>query len=411
MSDLKSLAQAFMAAIAANDPAQFEAVLAEDAGLRLNRWDGREVYRPRTRVIQRFMDEWNAWPDATLETFDVLADGARIAIEYRIQATENTFYVEHNRSAFLTITNNRISTLDVYCPEPMYSARRKNWIAPATLEGEELMRVLLSTRFSFDVREWIWPDANSRMSQRGGRWGNDLPHPGGNGVGGIRWSAEEADRRIAETIDYYRKRGLGFQWRVDEFSTPADLRERLEKHGLVLAGDAATMARVGLDNLDIPINPDIEIEIMDGYNDAAIDAMCHINVVCFQMPQAHIDRQRPGWVERMRNPKFREHEINFIAKADGQYAAYARVVLQGGIAYLGGAGTLPEFRGRSIYSTLVHRRLTEARERGYHLALINAEPLSRPIVARCGFKEYGRAYIYGWMPVMDLDVIKSLVPQ
>jgi hypothetical protein len=28
-----------------------------------------------------------------------------------------------------------------------------------------------------------------------------------------------------------------------------------------------------------------------------------------------------------------------------------------------------------------------------------------------GFKEYSRSYIYGWMPVMDVEVIKSLVPQ
>jgi hypothetical protein len=37
--------------------------------------------------------------------------------------------------------------------------------------------------------------------------------------------------------------------------------------------------------------------------------------------------------------------------------------------------------------------------------------LSRPIAARCGFIEYGRAYVYGWMPVIDLDVIKALMPQ
>jgi hypothetical protein len=37
--------------------------------------------------------------------------------------------------------------------------------------------------------------------------------------------------------------------------------------------------------------------------------------------------------------------------------------------------------------------------------------MSRPIVARYGFKEYARMHLYGWMPVMDINVIKSLVPQ
>ncbi len=86
-------------------------------------------------------------------------------------------------------------------------------------------------------------------------------------------------------------------------------------------------------------------------------------------------------------------------------------MLEGGIAYLGGSGVLPDYRGQRVYATLLRRRLEEAQQRGYHVAAINAEPLSRPIVEKYGFKEYARSYIYGWMPVIDVDVIKSLVPQ
>jgi len=31
-------------------------------------------------------------------------------------------------------------------------------------------------------------------------------------------------------------------------------------------------------------------------------------------------------------------------------------------------------------------------------------------VSKYGFKSYGLAYIYAWMPVIDMAVIKSLVP-
>jgi hypothetical protein len=37
--------------------------------------------------------------------------------------------------------------------------------------------------------------------------------------------------------------------------------------------------------------------------------------------------------------------------------------------------------------------------------------MSRRIVARYGFKEYARQHLYAWMPVIDIDVIRSLVPQ
>jgi ketosteroid isomerase-like protein/predicted N-acetyltransferase YhbS len=412
MSDPKELAQQFLAALSANDTARYEAVLSDDAALRLGRWDGSELYRPRWRVIQRLMDEWSAWPDPRLETLTIMSDADKAAIEFRLQATENHRYVEHTRSAFLTIKDDKISIIDLYCNEPVPSARRKGWIAPATLTEDELHQVFESMMNSGDPREWLAPDESERFSLRGEMGGNGQPHPSGNYIGGVRWTDEEVDRRIAEMIAYHRERNLGFQWWVSPYDTPRDLRERLERQGMVLAGDAATMARLGLDHLDdISRNPDVTIELLDGYDDAALDALGHIMMVCFHWPQEKVEERRPGWVDRMRDLKIRERETNYLARLKGQPVGYGRVQLRAGVAYLGGAATLPEFRGRHIYSTLVRLRLEVARSKGYQLAVINAEPLSRPIAARCGFKEYARAYIYGWMPVIDLDVIKSLVPQ
>jgi hypothetical protein len=37
-------------------------------------------------------------------------------------------------------------------------------------------------------------------------------------------------------------------------------------------------------------------------------------------------------------------------------------------------------------------------------------PGARRVVARYGFKEYACTFVYGWMPMMDMDVIRSLVP-
>ncbi|CAG0933035.1 hypothetical protein TFLX_02860 [Thermoflexales bacterium] len=411
MSNTKQLVQEFMTALGSNEAARYETVLSDEVGLRLHRWDGHEVYRPRKRVMARLLDEWASWPDPTLESFDVIAQDARAAVEFRIQATENDRYVEHNRSAFLTIKDDKIHIIDLYCPEPVPSARRKGYIAPATLTAEEVRRLFESMMHSGDSREWIRPNANWRGGLRGGQGGSGDAHPGANFVGGKRWTAEEADRKIEETIAYHRERNIGFQWWVSPFDTPTDLRERLERHGLVLAGDAAMMARLGLDHLDIPINPDVQVELVDGTDEAPIDAIGQITKVCFNWTDEQIADHRPGMIERLRDPKFQEKEASFLARLDGQPVAYGRLILEGGLAYLGGSGVMPNVRGRRVYATMLRRRLEEARARGYHLAAINAEPLSRPIVEKYGFKEYARSYIYGWMPVIDVAVIKSLVPQ
>ncbi len=411
MIDAVQLAQQFLDALSSHEAACYETVLSEEVGMRINRWDGREVYRPRQRVVNRLLEEWSSWHDPVLEAFDVVVEGDRAAIEFRIQATEHDRYVEHNRSAFLTIRDDKIQIIDLYCPEPIPSTRRKNWIAPADLSDEALKRLFDSMSYGGDVREYIWPNSAGRRSQRGGQWGSGAPHPGSNGVGSVRWTAEEADRKIEEIIAFHRERNIGFQWWVGPLDTPTDLRERLERHGLVLAGDAATMAHTRLDQLEIPVNPQVEIEVMDGYNEEAIDAMLQLMMTCFNMPAEEVAERRAGWAERMRDPKDRETNTNYLARLKGWPAGFGRLSLRGGLGYLSGGSVLPEFRGQHVYSTLLRRRMEDAHARGYHIVVIQAEPLSRPIVTRCGFKEYARSYIFGWMPVIDVEVIKSLVPQ
>ncbi|MCL4528427.1 MAG: GNAT family N-acetyltransferase [Chloroflexi bacterium] len=411
MSNSKQLANDFLQALMSTETSCYESILDEDSSLIFQRWDGMEAHRPRQRVVQRLIEERQTWSDPKIEAFSTTAEGDQIAAEFRIQATECDRYVEHNRSAFLKIQGDKIKQIILYCPEPMPSARRKGWIAPATLTKDELENVLESVFRGGDIREWVEPNASGRMSLRGGMGGSGDAHPGSNSVGFVRWSPEEADQKIEEIIAFHSLRDIGFQWFVSPHDTPVDLKERLERHGLVLAGDAATMARLGLDDLDIPTNPDITIDVMDGSDQVAIDATAHITQVCFNLTDEQIADMKISMVERMRDERFRDREINFLASLKGQPVGIARLQLRCGIAYLGGAATLPEFRGQKIYSTLLRKRLEVAFSHGYQVAAINAEPMSRRVVSRYGFKEYARMYIYGWMPVMDVDVIKSLVPQ
>lgn len=411
MSDPKQVAQRFLEALSSDDEGKYEEVLAEDVGLRIARWDGGEVYRPRTRVIKRLRDEWSAWRDPTVTPFTLLSEEGHAAVEFRIQATEQGRYVEHNRSAFLTIRDDRVQMIDLYCPSPLPSARRKGWIAPATLTEDELKQLFDMNRHSFDVREWVPPNANWRASLSVGFGGMGGTHPGANEVDGARWTPEEADAKIEEMLAYYRERNQGFHWEVSTFDTPLDLNKRLERHGLVLAGYTSVMARVGLDNLeDIPMNPDVEMELVDGTRDESIEEAIQIVATCFAIPKEQMDEWRPGWYERIKDPKIREEELFFIARVGGKPVGTGRINFKAGTGHLTSGATLPEYRGRHIYSTMLRRRLEQASARGYHIVTIDAGPMSRRVVERYGFKEYAGLYVYGWMPVMDLDVVRSLVP-
>ena len=113
----------------------------------------------------------------------------------------------------------------------------------------------------------------------------------------------------------------------------------------------------------------------------------------------------------MADPERRKKEWRYLARLDGDPVAMGAMLVKNGSVYLGGAATLPAYRGQHIYSTLLKRRLVAARELGYHVATIDAGPMSRPILEKYGFKSYGTLYVYGWMPVMDPEVIRSLVTE
>jgi len=79
----------------------------------------------------------------------------------------------------------------------------------------------------------------------------------------------------------------------------------------------------------------------------------------------------------------------YFASVDDRPVAWSFLVyLDPPLALLGGAGTLPDHRGRGLYTALVARRLADARADGRTAAVIQAaRGTSAPICAKLGFKE------------------------
>ncbi len=404
----EQLARAFLECLVANDPARYAQILTEDAGLRAWGWDGTRAHRPRDRVVRALTAEWSAWPDPSLEVLSVLPAGDRVALEYRIQATENGRYVEHNRAAFLTLRCHRIQTIDLYCPEPLPSARRNNYIAPATSTEPQIQALLRDFQNTIDIREYIMPGTDRFDSLRIRTEGSGDPHPGSNEVRWAMWTAEEADRRIEVVIDDHRRRDIGFLWFTGPYDSPPDLGERLRNHGLIRAGDNVTMMRVGLENPDIPVNPDLESVLLDASTDEDTEAALQVSGRCFNWTSAQIDDRRLWWVEQVKGPTA-AHHLLYLGKHSGRPVAFGHMVLKNGIAFMAGAGTLPDYRSQKVYSTLLRQRLVDAAARGYRVAVIYAGPMSRRVAVKYGFRAYNQFDIYAWMPEVDMAVIRSLI--
>lgn len=410
MADILTLAQKYLDALAAHDAAALQTLF--DEQIMLRRWgtQGLDRYRGARFVLDVYQAEWAQWQNPQFTALSQTTSDSRAAIEYHVQVVEQGRLVEYNRAEFLHISGDAIAAIDSYCPAPIPSGPRDD--TPIVEVDESNIDALLeSLRYSFDVREWMPPDAMSRVSVRGGYFSGNQTHPASNFFFNARWGEQDADAMIEQAINFFRQRDAGFCWYVSPLDTPADLGERLAKHGLVLAGTAATMVRIGLDDLEnIPTNPNLQLIQVPTDRPDLFDEAVAVGAACFHLPPEQIDRMRQGWLDRAANPALNNRERTYLARLDGKAVGYAALQLQGGHAYLNGGATLPEYRGQKIYSTLLRKRLEDTRDFGLHLATIDAEPMSRRVVTRFGFKEYGKVYIYVWMPVIDMEVIRQIVP-
>jgi hypothetical protein len=382
--------------------------------LRLWGWLGVEAHRPRARVARRLGEEWAGWTDLVLEVVTATGDQARAIVEFRVAGCDPASgrYLEHNRALVVKVEDGAARELDLYCALPVPNGPRKNPILPATASDADLHRFFHLARQEYDLRRGVDNNRSSTLAPSGS-WGlSDHAHPASNFSGGTYLSDEEADAGIEAVIERYRSLGYGFQWWVSPYDRPADLPQRLERHGLARAGGYEKMLRRDLQNLDdIPVSPRVTVEPVDGSDDAVFDAAMHVMAVAFHEPPEHAADFAAHWRERMRNPEWQSENRVFLARVDGQPAGTGRIVLRDGMGYLVAGSTLPEFRGQYVYATLLRRRLEAARERGFELVALDAGPMSRAVVERYRFEPFGTTHVYVWMPVMDPAVIRDIVPQ
>lgn len=85
-----------------------------------------------------------------------------------------------------------------------------------------------------------------------------------------------------------------------------------------------------------------------------------------------------------------------VAMADELPIAAGRVELPatGEFASLWGGGTIPAWRQRGVFRSLVAYRAEIARDRGFRYLQVDASPASRPILQRLGFVELAKTTPY-----------------
>jgi hypothetical protein len=227
--------------------------------------------------------------------------------------------------------------------------------------------------------------------------GRETPvsHPVANLVGCADLDAASADKTIQAVRDRFAASRKSFGWITSPSSRPRDIPRRLTEAGLVKADELAGMA---LTDLSLPIRANPEVEVRPAGVDEQRQAI-PMTASAYGLPLDAAEWFTEALIAaagRLRSTMYHA----FLPGHSGPVAFGNLVFVPDiSIVLLGGAATVTDVRGRGIYTSLVARRLADARAAGAVAAVIQAvRGTSAPVCANLGFKELLPLEFYAWVP-------------
>lgn len=219
---------------------------------------------------------------------------------------------------------------------------------------------------------------------------SNLPSDTFNCVAGTRLAKDVADRRIPETIHYFRSRGLPFAWWVWPRSRPEDIGRRLIEAGLVLVEQDEGMA-MDLSRLADDQRPK-EFQIRQVQSGDDLAAFARIIASLFDPPdvavetfysQVRLDDISGGAPMRL-----------YLGFAGDVPVATSVSYRGGGVVGVYSVATLPGWRGRGFGTAMTVAPLLDARQQGVQVAVLQASGDGLRIYQRIGFRSFGTFDIY-----------------
>ena len=175
-------------------------------------------------------------------------------------------------------------------------------------------------------------------------------------------------------------------WWLGELTTPSDLADQLTGLGLE-PGEPPEM--VSFTIAERPAGePTVEVRRVETLEDLLV--ALEIDWESFEAPQGERELRRReaelAWPQLQADGR----QSTYVAYQDGEPVGFGRAVFTRSAALLLGGATLPQARGKGVYTSIVHARWDEAVERGVPRIAVSAGPQSAPILERLGFEPIGR---------------------
>jgi GNAT superfamily N-acetyltransferase len=215
--------------------------------------------------------------------------------------------------------------------------------------------------------------------------------PGMNVVAFTFANEARLDSVIAREVDYLQPLNQPFTWKVYDHDLLPSLKGKLASRGFQEDTDLADVMVLDVKKAPAellqPVTTDIRrVTDLDGLKDV-IEVLDQVwgghNTWVNERLGRHL--QIPGYLSV------------YVAYMENRPASIAWTYFpRGHFATLFAGSTLPAFRRKGLYTSLLARRIQEIRKRGYAFAVVETGVMSQPIVAKHGFQHLTTVYDYEW---------------
>jgi len=208
----------------------------------------------------------------------------------------------------------------------------------------------------------------------------------GDGWTGVTWcdlDQASADAVIAAQISRFAELSCPWEWKHYSYDQPPDLADRLLAAGFTpQPAEALLVAEIADLTLDVPPPPGVQL--LPVVDEQGVEALVLVHDEVFGGDHSAAGRTLLAGLARQPSTA-----AAVVALAGQTPVAGARLEFHLGtdFASLWGGGTLPAWRGRGAFRSLVAHRATVASARGFRYLQVDASPDSRPILQRLGFVE------------------------
>jgi GNAT superfamily N-acetyltransferase len=199
-------------------------------------------------------------------------------------------------------------------------------------------------------------------------------------------------RVIREQVTYFEGLDQGFEWKLYDYDTPPDLKERLAAHGFEVEESEAIMV------LDLDRAPEIPLQprrhtVRRISRAEELEDVLRVERLVWGQDYADLEQYLANTIAD--HP---ESMSVYVVYVDQKPACTGWIYFPEGsqFASLWGGSTLQSYRGRGLYTTLLAVRAQEAKARGLGFLTVDASPMSRPILEKHGFEMIAYAHPCKW---------------